>query len=249
MRYLDADLGAAGRLMLAAGLVGFGLAGLHFHHAMDGLQPFALNHVGVWMNSAVLMLGGIGLAWTRVASKAALALWALLTLLLFVHAPGLVAEPANPVRWVSAMEVLGLLAACMLIAAPGRSDFRLAARIAIGLMLIVFGVVHWLFVKAIAGMIPDWMPGRSVWPLFTGAANFTAGLAIASGVLARPASALVGTMFASWIVVVHTPRLLAAPGDRSEWVACALAFALTGVAWTVNGALRQSGGDLQSQPR
>ncbi|MEJ6790163.1 hypothetical protein BrevBR_11480 [Brevundimonas sp. BR2-1] len=249
MRYLDADLGAAGRLMLAAGLIGFGLTGLHFHHAMDGLQPFALNPVGVWLNSAVLVLGGIGLAWTRVASKAALALWALLTLLLFVHAPGLAAEPANPVRWVSAVEVLGLLAACMLIAAPGRADFRLATRVAIGLMLVVFGVVHWLFVGAIAGMIPDWMPGRSVWPLFTGGANIAAGLAIASGVLARPASALVGAMFASWILLVHAPRILAAPGERSEWVACALAFALTGVVWTVNGALHRSGGDLQSQPR
>ena len=249
MRYLDADLGMAGRLMLAAGLIGFGLVGLHFHHAMDGLQPFNLSPPGVWLNSAVLVLGGIGLAWSRIASKAGLALWSLLTLLLFVHGPGLVAEPANPVRWVSAMEVLGLLAACMLIAAPGRTDLRLAGRIAVGLMLVVFGVVHWLFVEAIAGMIPEWMPGRAIWPLLTGAANIAAGLAIATGVLARPASALVGAMFASWILLVHAPRLLAAPGDRSEWVACALAFALTGVVWTVNGALCQSGGDLQSQPR
>lgn len=249
MRYLDADLGMAGRLMLAAGLIGFGLVGLHFHQAIDGLQPFDLGHPGVWLNSAVLVVGGMGLAWSRIASKAGLALWALLTVLLFAHAPGLVAEPANPVRWVSAMEVLGLLAACMLIAAPGRADLRLAGRVAVGLMLVVFGVVHWLFVEAIAGMIPHWMPGRAVWPLFTGAANFTAGLAIASGVMARPASALVGAMFASWIVLVHAPRLLAAPGERSEWVACALAFALTGVVWTVNGALCRSGGDLQSQPR
>jgi len=249
MRYLDANLGAPGRLMLAAGLIGFGLLGLHFHHAIDGLQPFELQPPWVWLNSAVLVLGGMGLAWSRFASKAALALWALLTVLLFAHAPGLVAEPANPVRWVSALEVLGLLAACMLIAAPDRKDFRLAARIAVGLMLVVFGVVHWLYVDAIAGMIPAWMPGRTVWPLLTGAANIAAGLAIASGVLARPASALVGTMFASWILLVHTPRILAASGDRSEWVACALAFALTGVVWTVNGALHQSGGDLQSQPR
>lgn len=249
MRNLDMNLGAPGRLMLAAGLIGFGLVGLHFHHAIDGLQPFTLQHPWVWLNSAVLVLGGIGLAWSRTASRAALALWVLLTVLLFVHGPGLAAEPANPVRWVSALEILGLLAACMLIAAPGRTDFRLAARIAVGLMLIVFGAVHWLYVEAIAGMIPAWMPGREVWPLFTGAANIAAGLAIASGVLARPASALVGAMFASWIVLVHTPRLLAAPGERSEWVACALAFALTGVVWTVNGALHQSGGDLQSRSR
>ncbi|HWQ87701.1 DoxX family protein [Brevundimonas sp.] len=249
MGYRDVNLGAPGRLMLAAGLIGFGLIGLYFHHAIDGLEPFDLTRAGVWLNSAVLVPGGVGLAWSRTASKAALALWALLTVLLFAHAPGLIAEPANPVRWVSALEVLGLLAACMLITAPGRKDFPLAARVAVGLMLVVFGVVHWLYAEAIAGMIPDWMPGRTIWPLFTGTANMAAGLAIASGVLARPASFLVGAMFASWIVVVHAPRLLAAPGDRSEWVAGALAFALTGVVWTVNGALHQSGGDLQSRSR
>lgn len=247
MGYLDTDLGAPGRLMLAAGLIAFGLIGLYFQHAIDGLQPFDLSYPWIWLNSAVLVLGGVGLAWSLTASKAALALWVLLTLLLFIHAPGLVAEPANPVRWVSAVEVLGLLAACMLVAAPERADFRLAARMAVGLMLVVFGVVHWLYVDAIAGMIPDWMPGREIWPLLTGTANIAAGLAIASGVLARPASALVGAMFASWIVLVHAPRLLVAPGDRSEWVACALAFALTGVVWTVNGALRRSGGDLLSR--
>jgi uncharacterized membrane protein len=112
-------------------------------------------------------------------------------------------------------------------------------------MLIVFGVVHWMYVEAIAGMIPEWMPGRALWPWVTGAANIAGGLALVSGVMARTAAALVGAMFASWIPLVHLPRLLAAPGDRSEWVACALAFALTGVVWTVHRALSQSGEDLQ----
>lgn len=249
MRFLDLNLGAAGRLMLATGLIVFGLIGLHFHHAIDGLQPFDLPHPGVWLNSAVLVLGGAALIWDRTTERAALALWALLTVLLLAHAPGLVAEPANPVRWVSALEVLGLFAACMLIAAPDRKDLRLAGRIAIGLMLVVFGAVHWLYVDAIVGLIPDWMPGRAIWPLLTGAANIAAGLAVAAGVLARAASALVGAMFASWILLVHAPRILTAPGARSEWVACALAFALTGVVWTVNGALHRTGGDLQPQPR
>lgn len=234
-----------GRLMLAAGLVGFGVIGLYFHHSLDGLEPFQLRPPAVWLNGVVLLAGGLGLVWTRIAPKVALALWILLTLLFFVHAPGLVADPGNAVRWVSALEVLGLLAACMLIAAPDRADCRLAARMGVGLMLIVFGAVHWMYVGAIAGMIPDWMPGREIWPWITGAANIAAGLSLISGIKATTASALVGAMFASWIVLVHLPRLLAAPGDRSEWVACALAFALTGVAWTVHGALARSGEDLQ----
>ena len=159
------------------------------------------------------------------------------------------AEPDNAARWVSALEVLGLLAACMMIAAPDRADCRLVARVGVGLMLILFGAVHWMHREAIAGMIPEWMPGRELWPLVTGAANVTAGLALVSGVLAKAAAALAGAMFASWIVLVHLPRLLAAPGDRGEWVAAALAFALTGVVWTLQGALSRNGEDLQGSLR
>ncbi|HYC97462.1 DoxX family protein [Brevundimonas sp.] len=249
MRDFGDSVRLPGRLMLATGLIGFGLVSLYFHHPVDGLQPFDAPPPGVWLNGAVLLLGGAGLAWSRTARPAALALWGLLTALLFVHAPGLAATPRDAVRWVSALEVLGLLSAAMLVAAPGRDDLKLAARMAVGLMLIVFGAVHWMYVDAIAGLIPDWMPGRALWPWITGAANIAAGLALVSGVLARTASALVGAMFASWIVLVHLPRLLAAPGDRSEWVAGALAFALTGVAWTVHGALTRSGEDLQPSVR
>lgn len=249
MRDFGASLRLPGRLMLAAGLAGFGLVSLYFNHTIDGLQPFEAPQWGLWLNGAVLLLGGAGLAWSRSARPIALMLWGLLTGLLFVHAPGLAAAPGDAVRWVSAMEVLGLIAAAMLIAAPGRNDFLLAARVAVGLMLIVFGAVHWMYVEAIARMIPEWMPGRALWPWITGAANIAAGLALVSGVLAKTASALVGAMFASWIVLVHLPRLLAAPGDRSEWVACALAFALTGVVWTVHGALSRNGEDLQGSLR
>lgn len=249
MRDLDKAWPLPGRLMLAAGFVGFGLISLHFHHQIDGLQPFEIGSSWAWLNSLVLALGGIGLAWSRSARATGLILWGLLTLLLFAHAPGLLAEPGNAVRWVSAAEVLGLLCACMIIAAPDRPDLRLAARLAVGLMLVLFGAVHWMYVGAVAGLIPEWMPGRAVWPWITGAANLAAGLALISGVLPRLASALVGAMFASWIVLVHLPRLLAAPGDRGEWVACALAFALAGVVWTIHRALAHSGEDFQPSVR
>ena len=232
--------------MLAAGLVGFGVVSLYFNHTIDGLQPFDAPQWGIWLNGVVLLAGGAGLVWSRTAQPIALMLWGLLTALLFVHAPGLATTPGDAARWVSALEVVGLLSAAMLIAAPGRDDLKLAARVAIGLMLIVFGAVHWLYVGAIAGMIPEWMPGREFWPWVTGAANITAGLALVSGVMARTAAVLVGAMFASWIPLVHLPRLLAAPGDRNEWVACVLAFALTGVVWTLHGALSRNGEDLQS---
>lgn len=238
-----------GRLMLAAGFIAFGLIALCFNHVTDGLIPFEAGQPWPAIQGGLSLLAGLALAWPASAPRTGLALWLVLTVVLFLHGPGLAAEPTSPVRWVSAFEVLGLICAAMLIAAPGRRDSGLAARISIGLMLVVFGAVHWSYVGAITGMIPDWMPGRDLWPWVTGAANIAAGLAILSGVLARLAAGLVGVMFASWILLVHTPRLLAAPGDRSEWVALALAFALTGVVWTLRNASPHSGAELQSRDR
>lgn len=235
-----------GRLMLAAGIAGLGLTALAFGHVVDGLTPFTPGQPWPTIQGVGLLLLGAGLAWPAVARKAAMILAVLLALNLTLHLPGLAAKPANPVLWVSTMEVAGLLAAVLLLILSSRGFVRFGARVVIGLMLVVFGVVHWLYVGAIAGMIPEWMPFRETWPWITGGANIAAGLALIGGVLVRTASALVGAMFASWIFLVHTPRLLATPGERTEWVALALAFALTGVVWTLHNALRPSGEDLRS---
>ena len=251
MRHLDMNLGTPGRLMLAAGIAGFGVIALTFNHVIDGLFPVPdAGPPWPWIEGAQLLVLGVLLAWTRTAKIAALILAVIPGAVnLMVRAPALAADAGNTVAWVPAMQVLGIASAALLIALPDRQLVTMTARIAIGAMLILFGAVHWMYVEAIAGMIPEWIPGRQVWPLFTGAANIAGGLAIASGVLARPASALVGAMFASWIFLVHTPRLLAEPGDRGEWIACALAFALAGAVWSLHGALPRSGGDLPSRSR
>lgn len=162
----------------------------------------------------------------------------------------LFAAPDDVTLWVSLMELLGMAAALDLIhRAPARQSARRGLIALIGLMLMVFGLVHWIYVEAIAGMIPAWMPGRPWWPWLTGAANLAAGLALASGVLARTGAMLAGAMFASWIVLVHAPRLISAPGDRAEWIGLALAFALIGVVWSAHAALARPGEDLQPVPR
>ena len=70
MRTFDVNLAAPGRLMLAAGLVGFGLVSLLFDHALDGLEPFELQPPAVWLNSGVLLAGGVAAnRWRVVAGE------------------------------------------------------------------------------------------------------------------------------------------------------------------------------------
>lgn len=249
MRDFGGQVRTPGRLMLAAGVLGFGLIALRFNHVIDGLTPIEAGPPFPILQGVALTLLGLGLAWPQSARIAARILMVGLIVNFALHLLLIIAALTDATRWVSTLEVLGLLSAAALLGLGPRPGTLLEARAAIGLMLILFGAVHWMYVGAIAGMIPDWMPGREVWPWITGGACIAAGLAVVSGVQARLASGLAGAMFASWILLVHTPHLLAAPDDRSEWVALALAFALTGVVWTLREALPQSGAELPTRGR
>ena len=242
-----------GRLMLAIGLAGFGLTNLTFSAPLDGLQLIPPG------TDVVMTSRATGVLWLATATglfipplvRPAQIVGVMLCVLLLVSwvLLAFIAEVWPPVvGWVSMAELWGISAGVASVR-PWNAESRRSNRVIVGGMLILFGFVHWIYVGAITGMIPEWIPGRQIWPLFTGAANVLAGIAIASGVFSRPASALVGTMFASWILLVHLPRLLAAPGDKAEWVGLALAFALTGTVWTIHRALAPSGEDLQPSAR
>jgi hypothetical protein len=54
-----------------------------------------------------------------------------------------------------------------------------------------------------------------------------------SGVRARLAATLTAAMMATFVVLLHIPRVVASPGSHFEWCMIAVASALTGAAWLV----------------
>ena len=243
------DLERPGRLMFALGMAGLGALGLVFGDFAPGLQPplaflgsgpelaYALN--GLLLIASLALFATPGIA--HPAALAVAALWAFWIAL--GHAPRLWDDRGDVVAWVSLAEVAGAAATAWLLSTDHPSPRQaLTARIVVGLMLVWFGVVHLQYRGAVAGMIPDWMPARDLWPWVTGAANIAAGLSLVTGVLGRLGGALVGLMFASWIFLVHVPRLLGAPASREEWTALALNPVLVGCAWAVSAmAFRRPG--------
>ena len=65
---------------------------------------------------------------------------------------------------------------------------------------------------------------------FTGAAHALAGVAILFGVLRTLAASLEALMTASFVVLVHVPRVLAHPYSRMEWTMLGVAVTLCGSA-------------------
>lgn len=58
MREWGEDVRLPGRLMLAAGFVGFGVIGLSFDHLIDGLQPIEAIAPWTWASAIVWLLAG-----------------------------------------------------------------------------------------------------------------------------------------------------------------------------------------------
>jgi hypothetical protein len=66
-----------------------------------------------------------------------------------------------------------------------------------------------------------------------------AALSIATRVWGRLSAALLGLMFLLWVVVLHAPRVTAAPHDGNEWTSAIVALAMSGGSFVLAGALRQ----------
>ena len=164
----------------------------------------------------------------RAASLAALGLLGVLSAAA-VHLAG---TDFSAVSLVRPAEALTLTLVAMLLAAQARSGFRAALVIGLCLMLLLFGIIHLLQRSEIAGLIPDWIPLRSLVPVITGGVMTICGLALLHPRSRWIAAAAVAAMFTSWIPLVHLPRIARDISDAAEWSFGAMAVGLIGALMT-----------------
>ena len=196
---VPADIAARGALAIAVGLLEI-LAGL--------LLAFArLRSAGAWLAAALLA------GWTA------------------LHVPAVARHPASIADWLGLAEAAAMASAALMFAAEqggaaaGRA-IRRGGMPVFGLCAIVFGAAHFAYADFTASMIPAWLPQRVALAWFTGAAHALAGVAIAAGVCRTLAAALEALMMASFVVLVHMPRVLAHSGSRMEWTMLCVALTL-----------------------
>ena len=125
--------------------------------------------------------------------------------------------------------------ALALLAAPSgaRERLALAARLLAGASALVFGFAHFNYIDFTASMVPGWIPFKTFWAWATGAGHLLTGLALLSGFRARLAAACEAAMMGSFVVLLHLPRVLAAPDQHVEWIMLAMSSALAGAALLV----------------
>jgi uncharacterized membrane protein YphA (DoxX/SURF4 family) len=226
------------------GAMALGIIGLVFGDFALQWQPVPKDlpghHALVLLSAGVMLVLGLAVLWSRTARPASAALALVYLGWVALHGPEAAAAPGSVGSWLGLAETLSLsaggLALFALSAEPANDRLRLAARLIYGLCPLVFGLSHFAYADFTAKMVPGWIPYPLFWAYATGVGHLAAGLAILFGVMPRLAAGLLTAMMASFVVLLHIPRVMAAPGSHLEWTMTAVALSLTGAAW----ALRQS---------
>jgi predicted membrane channel-forming protein YqfA (hemolysin III family) len=235
-------------------MIGLGLVSLVRRESVPDLEPLPASLPGrplIAMLAALLLVGaGTALVATWHTARAARTLGVVLsTWLVTLFVPQLVVNPQNGGTWVVFWEVAALSAAAWLFASAtseARADSpslvaspRVAngTRIVFGLAFVAFGASHFVYHEYVEAVIPAWIPFHKFFAYATGGAHIAAGVSLLSRVREQLATALLAVMFGSWVLVLHVPRVIAAPRTGNEWTSLFIAVAMCGAALVFRGCL------------
>jgi uncharacterized membrane protein YphA (DoxX/SURF4 family) len=80
--------------------------------------------------------------------------------------------------------------------------------------LAAFGTEHFTRAKAIASIVPAWIPWHQFWAYFVGACFIAAALSLVTRVQARLAASLLALTFLLFVVLIDVPGWAESPRDR-----------------------------------
>jgi len=115
--------------------------------------------------------------------------------------------------------------------------------------LAVFGALHLAAAKALATMVPSYMPWPLFWAYFFGFALLAASLSIATKILVRWSGLLFGIAMFCFVAMMDIPGALQTPRDRFGWILAIRELAFGAGAWllaagamtsAVSGAITKS---------
>jgi uncharacterized membrane protein YphA (DoxX/SURF4 family) len=229
--------------VFALGAILLGAVGIYFHEFAMQWQPVPAG-IGMrtplaYLAGAVLIIGGVLLLVPRLERAAALLLTVFIGLwMLALNIPVALASPSHIGAWNSPAEIAFMTAGPLALYASGiggsaRPVVLLVARVLAGTSAIVFGFAHFNYIDFTASMVPGWIPYKTFWAWATGAGHLATGLALVSGFKSRLAAGCEAAMMGSFVVLLHLPRVIAAPDSHVEWIMLGVSSMLSGAALLV----------------
>lgn len=251
-------LGMAGRILFAIPILVFGIQYFVYGRFQGGLPPVPPWAPGgavlAYLTGAILIAAGISLA-INIQARLSVTLLGIFFFLCaaVLHTMKLTSVINNGNDRTRAVEALALGAAAWILAGILPVGVRVsegwetltgylakAGLYLFAICLVVFGAQHFMYAQFIATLIPTWIPGHLFWVYFTGMGFIATALAIVTGILAGLGATLLGVMFLLWVIVLHTPRALAAPQNGDELTSLFVAMAMCGSCFIVAASARKN---------
>jgi len=225
------------------GAVGLGVLGLVVGDFALQWQPapkgLPAREALACLSALLLVAGGLAAVWRRTAAWGALGLGVMYGFwVVALHLPvALGGKPSDIGAWNAVAEALALsLGGLTAWAALRRPSLAPMGQRLFGLCPVIFALAHFGYAGFTASMVPAWLPAPLFWAYLTGACHLAGGLALIAGVVPRLAATMLAAMYGLFALVLHLPRVLAAPGERIEWTMLFIAVSLAGAAWCVANA-------------
>lgn len=110
---------------------------------------------------------------------------------------------------------------------------NLVARILYAVPFAVFGLMHFMNLEDMTGMIPGWMPFPAFWVIITGIALILAAVSILIEKKTKLACLLLGIMLLIFVLTLHLPMVVG--GEMDAMQSLLKDLSLAGAAWYIAG--------------
>jgi uncharacterized membrane protein YphA (DoxX/SURF4 family) len=110
--------------------------------------------------------------------------------------------------------------------------------------LAAFGTEHFTLAKAIASIVPAWMPWHLFWAYFVGACFIAAALSLVTGIQARLAASLLALTFFLFVVLMDAPAWAQHPRNQFALTLTLRELSFSGGALALAASLTKPGAKL-----
>jgi len=250
-----------GRIIFSLGIIALGVLSLimqDFIIARPPEWPADMGGKSIWAYGAGALVIACGLAIIgRKEELGASYIIGTLILLSFLirHLPALIGSTGEGILWsLNAFKTLALAGGAFIVALSFiRQEGKVTAFkyyreilwvsvIFLSYFLIICGFAHFKFDDFVIGFIPAYIPFRPFWAYACGVFLVAGGLGLLIKPVRMQAALLSGIMILGWFLLLHIPRVIAAPNDAGERMGLFESFTFSGILFVLTYVFAKSRG-------